>query len=181
MALPNDMQRVAEGLAKLEASNPEYDHDVKKAARRLVRRTYNLGVSSAVNANGNNAIVANAAPGIRMPTAGRMLAAYFTCQSTITAASGNNATLAIKPLLANGLTGNACATINTNTTGNGGSGDVAKGVPVTVTAATGANGRYAKGTYLGVDISENSSGVAVPAGSWTIDVEEEDSDDGYKV
>ena len=48
MAFPNDMSRIASALSKLEGSNSgEYDGSVPKAARQIIRRTFQLRKPSA--------------------------------------------------------------------------------------------------------------------------------------
>lgn len=182
MANPNDMSRLADGIGAEHASRAEFSGTSAKAAQRLIRRTYNLGRTASVLANGADAFTAaNGGYCICMPVAGRVLAVKVTASAAITAANANNATLAVAKLYANGTVAASVASQTTNTSGtNGGTGSFTAGVPVTLTAGALAATRYAAGTVLGVSVTQNGNGVAVTPSSWTVDVEEEDSADGYK-
>ncbi len=183
MSLPNDMSRIAGGLAKLEGSSDQYDGDVKEAARGLIRRTYQIP-TAAVNANGSNAIVSNAGYSLRMKQDGRVLGAYFVPQAAATANASNYATIAVHKLDGTGNSGVAVASITTKPTANSGSGNLATASTVTLTV-TAANARYSRGYLLAADVSQTGSGVALAAGTLNVDVEEEDTDvgngTGYRV
>lgn len=184
MAYPNDASRIVQGLSKLEGSNSaDYDSTPKEAARTLIRRTIEFA-TTAVNANGSNAVVANAAPSWRALANGRVLGAYFIPQGTATAANANNATIAVKTVYANGVVNASLASQTTNTIGNGGTGNLVAGVAAELTVATANNGddaRFAKGTVIGPSISQNSSGVAMPAGTIQVDIELEGIASDYPV
>lgn len=184
MAYPNDASRIASGLSKLEGSNSaDYDSTPKDAARVLIRRTIQFSTTS-VFANGTNAVVANAAPSWRALANGRVLGAYFIPQGTATAANADNATIAVKTVYANGVVNATLASKTTNTTGNSGTGNLVAGVAVSLTVAT-ANGgddaRFAKGIVIGPSISQNGSGVAMPAGTIQVDIELEGVASDYAV
>jgi len=182
MSYPNDASRIGDQIAALAASDRYFTNDTKKAGRRLVRRTYYIGQVAATNANGSNAVLANANPCIRLPVAGRILAAYGVADTAATAATTNNATIAILPLNATtGVSGTAVATITSNTSANSGTGNIVVGVPFTITAAAGDTARYAANTVLAPQVSQNGSGVAMGKVAFTIDVEEEDVLDSYPV
>jgi len=182
MAFPNDMSRITGALSKLEGSSTEYT-DVRQAARTLIRRTVRFQ-TTAVNANGSNAIVANAADSEKMIANGRVLGAVFIPRATATAAGADNAVIAVKSLHANGAVNATLATQTTNTTANGGTGNLSVGVAVSLTVAT-ANGgddaRFTKGTIIGPSVSMAGSGVALGAGTICVDVELEGPADGYSV
>lgn len=180
MALPNDMSRTCDIMAGQQASDPTFSSDSnKRAAPRAMIRTTIMLTTPQTNANASNAVVANAAVCQRMLAAGRVLGAYWLSSAAITAAGGNNATIALYPLDGTGNTGGLIASQTTNTTANGGTGNFVAGQAATLTVVT-ANIRYTKGTWLAGQISQNSSGVAVPTGVLCVDVEQEDVD-GYPV
>jgi hypothetical protein len=180
MAYPNDMSRIVQGLSKLEAPNPDYTGSPKNAARALIRRSICFSTAS-VNANGSNAIRANAAASQRMMANGRVLGAYFIPQGTATAATANNANMKVSTVYANGVVNTVLASLTTNTTANGGSGDLAAGVAITLTVTDLANSRFTKGTVIGPEITQNSSGVAMPAGTIQVDFELEGTASDYDV
>lgn len=184
MAFPNDMSRITAALSKLESSNSaDYDDSPKEAARALVRRTVTFATTS-VLANGSNAVVANAAPSIRAISNGRVIGAYFIPQSTATAANADNATIAVKTVYANGVVNATLASQTTNTSGNGGTGNLVAGVAVSLTVATANSGddaRFAKGVIIGPSVSQNGSGVAMPAGTVVVDIELEGIASDYAV
>ncbi len=173
MALPNDMSRQADILAGQSASDPYFTNNTKKSARRFIRRSYTFGRTEAVNANGSNAILANANPCRRMDVAGRVLGAYAVADTAATSHASNNATIAVKAL--SPTLGNSSATVASGTTSVTGLGNVVVGVPLTLTVDS-ANARYVAGQVLAPEVSENASGVAMGKVSVTIDVEEEDID-----
>lgn len=177
MALPNDMSRIAEGLAKLEASSPTYTGNPKNAARSLIRRTYVLR-KPAVDGAAATTTAYTAAEQIRMRCAGRVLGAYFCPAATLTASDSTYAT--IKVVTADGAAGAevVAASASTTTTGTG---DFAAGRTEALTiSATAADTRFVAGALLSFSIAKASTGVAVPAGVFSIDVEEE-APDGYSV
>ena len=182
MAYPNDASRIGDQIAALAASDRYFTNNTKQAGRRLIRRTYQFAPMAATNANGSNAVLANANNCIRLPVAGRILAAYGVADTAATAAATNNATIAVLPLNATtGVSGTALATITTNTSANAGTGNVVVGVPFTIPAAAGDTARYAANTVIAPQVSMNGSGVAMGKVSVTIDVEEEDVLDSYPV
>lgn len=184
MALPNDAQRAAEAIAKLEASNPEYDTDAakKQAPRLMIRKHYQFKTA---NVAANAAIVGNVSEKIEMHANGRVLAATFNPDFTldVSANASNYATMALKPVhsrfangaAGNGATGTATASATLRPTANGGTGNLSVGVgyPLTVDAD---NARYTRGQCLAPDIAQTNGGIAAVAGSWTVHVEEEDVD-----
>lgn len=181
MAYPNDASRIGDQIAALAASDRYFTNNTKQAGRRLIRRTYQFERMAATNANGSNAILANANNVIRLPIAGRILQAYGIADTAATAAATNNATVAVIALLANGVAGNSLATITTNTSANAGTGNISVGVPFTIPAAAGDGARYAANTVLAPQVSMNGSGVAMGKVTVVIDVEEEDVLDSYPV
>lgn len=175
----NDMSRIAGAVSKLESSSTEYTGDVKTAARTLIRRTIPL-YTAAVNANGNNAFLANAGPQQRMIANGRVLGAYFLPTANATAAATNNAVISVGKLnTSTGVTSaNVCSQV-TNTTANGGTGNLVLGVATTLTVTDLANARFTRGQSLGASIVMNGSGVAIATGTIQLDVELEGPADEY--
>lgn len=183
MAIPNDMIRITKGLSKLEGSADDYDDDQKIAARTLIRQTIHFETAS-VLANGADVVAPNAGQSQRMYANGRVLGAYFIPRVAATAAGPHNATMAVKSLHANGVTNATLATQTTNTTANGGTGNLVVGVPAELTVAT-ANGgddaRFTKGTVIGVTVTQNSNGVAMGAGTFVVDIELEGPASDYPI
>ena len=96
MAFPNDSSLISRGLANLEASATDYTTTPNKAARSLVRKTYCIEVPGVI-ANGDNAIVANAAPSIYFKNAVRVMGVTVQNRVALTSNVGNFQTLALKP------------------------------------------------------------------------------------
>lgn len=168
----NDMKRMAEALSKVEGSNTEYSGSIPNAARTFIRRTINLG-TAATNANGSNAVAANASPfQWRAPCNGRLVKAHFIPSAAASEHATNNATLEAVKTQANGVgAGTAIATANTNTVANGGTGTLAPGAPVALTVTDQANARFTQGQVLAPRVTQNSSGVAMSAGTLELIVE----------
>lgn len=178
----NDMRRIADALTNLENSSTAYDTTPGKAAVTLIRRSIPFSVA-AVNANGNNVVAANASPSMHRAIAnGRVLGAYFLPTANATAHAANNAQIGVVKLEANGVpVSTALATANTAPTANGGTGNIVLGVDAALTVASGANARFTKGQILAPQVTMNSAGVALAAGTIQIDVELEGPADDYPV
>lgn len=175
MAFPNDMFRIASALSKIEGSNSgEYDGSVPKAARQLIRRTFQLR-KPAADAMATDTTAYTAADAVRMQRAGRILGAWVYPQSTLTAHDSNYAT--VKVVKGDGAAGaeTIMASVATTTTG---SGNWAAGVHEALTvSSTLANTRIAKGEVLGFSIAKAASGVVVPICCITVEIEFEGTDD----
>lgn len=175
MAFPNDLSRISAAVSKLEGSNSaSYDGSVPKAARQLIRRTFQLR-KPAADAMAADTTAYTAADAVRMQRAGRILGAWIYPQSTLTAHDTNYAT--VKVVKGDGAAGaeTIMASVATTTTG---SGNWAAGVPEALTvSSTVANTRIAKGEVLGFSIAKASSGVVVPICSITVEIELEGTDD----
>jgi len=181
MAFPNDLTKITAALASLEGSNSaDYTDSPKEAARVLIRRQYTFQVASTL-ANAADAVLANAAPAVRAISDGRVLGAYFIPKGTATAANANNATIAVKTIYANGVVNASLATQTTNTSANGGTGNLVAGVPVELTVASGDSARFDAGEVFAPAVSQNASGVAMPAGTVVVDVELEGIASDYAV
>lgn len=175
MALPNDMQRITNGLAALEVSNPTYSQATYIPSRSIIRRTIVLPKPAADS--GTTATAYTAAYAIRNRTAGRILGFYVIPAGAVTADATNNAVVSL--ITADGLGGTQVVAATLTTDVNGGA--WAAGVVKTgILSATAANLRYAAGTILGFAISKGGTGVAVPICELIVDIEEE-SADGYAV
>lgn len=172
MALPNDMQRITNGVAALEVSNPNYIQATTIPARNLIRRTIVLP-KPAVDGAAGTATAYTAAYLVRMRVAGRILGAYVEPNGAVTADATNNATVSV--VSADGLGGAqvVAATLTTDVAG----GAWVAGVTKTATlSATAANLRWAAGAVLGFAISKAGTGVAVPISNIIVDIEEESAD-----
>lgn len=172
MSRHNDMRRVVDGLTKLENSSTAYDGAVKNAAVTLIRRSISFSTAS-LHANAANVLTPNQTQGQHRAMAnGRVLGAYFLATANVTAAGGNNATIAVAKLHANGVAQTpALASVTSNTSANGGSGNIVLGVSTALTVESGANARFAKGEIIAPQLTQNSAGVALPAGTLHVDVE----------
>ena len=175
MAIPNDMTRIASALSKIEGSNSaSYDGSVPKAARQIIRRTFQLR-KPAADAMAADTTAYTAADMVRMPRAARILGAWVLPQSTLTAHASNYAT--VKVVKADGAAGAETVMASVDTTVVG-SGNWAAGVPEALTvSSTVANTRIAKGEVLGFSIAKAASGVVVPICSITVELEIEGTDD----
>lgn len=172
MALPNDMQRISNGLAKLEVSDPTYTQASVIPARNLIRRTIVFS-KAAVDGSAAATTAYTAAPTTRNRVAGRVLGFYVIPAGAVTADGTNNAVVSL--VSADGLGGAqvVAATLTTDIAG----GNWAAGVIKTgVLSATAANLRYAAGSILGFAISKGGTGVAVPISQLVVDIEEESAD-----
>jgi hypothetical protein len=164
--MSNDQKRMAEALSKIEGSNTEYTGDIADNARTFIRRWITLP-TAATNANGSNALAANASPHqFRAPCNGRTIMAHWIPPSAVTEHGSNNASIEVVKTQANGVgAGTAMASANTNTVANGGVGTTAAGAPVALTVTDKANARFTKGQVIAPRVSMNASGVAMPAGT----------------
>lgn len=174
MALPNDMSRIASALGKIEGSNPTYSGTPREAARNLVRKTY-LIESTSVLANGDNAIVANAAPSIYFKNAVRVMGVSCKTRAALVEHAADIQILKLQVVSAVGVIGNTIAVANTNPVVSGGVGNLTQGQNFSLTVDA-ANARVAAGTWVGIGVAPAASGVAISALSWAIDVEEEGVD-----
>lgn len=174
--LPNDMSRIADGIAKAEASNPAYDADQGSTtpARNLIRRTYVLRKPD-VDAMAADATVYTAADQIRMRCAGRILGANVQPQGTLTADDTDYATISVQK--ADGLGGAGTVMASKTTKITGGTGDFAAGRSEALAlSATLANLHFTIGQVLSFAIAKAGAGVAVPVCTISVDVEEEGVD-----
>lgn len=173
MALPNDLTKIADGVAGSLASNL-FTSTPKAASRVLIRETITL-VKSAVDGSAAATTAYTAGFLVRMPRACRVLGAAYLPIGAATADATNNATLNV--VKGDGLGGaeTVAATITTNVAG----GSLAAGVVKALTiSSTVANTRIPLGGVLAFSIAKGGTGVAVPAGTFTVDVEWE-AVDGY--
>lgn len=177
MAFPNDSSRIARGIANLETSTNDYANAAGPlaAARTLIRKTYSIGTVPSVLANGDDAIVANAAPSVFFKSPVRVMGVTIQTRAALTSNAGNFQTLSLKAVSNVGVIGNTIAVQTTKTTAAGGTGNLAQGQSFKLTVDA-ANARIAANTWVGVSIAPTSSGVAIAATSWAIDVEEEGPD-----
>ena len=172
MALPNDMQRISNGLAKLEVSDPTYSQASVIPARSLIRRTIILP-KVAADAAAATATTYQTSFTVRSRVAGRLLAAYVVPTAAVTADPTNNATVSF--VSADGLGGAqvVAATLTTDVAG----GSWVAGVTKTATlSATAANLRWAAGAVLSFAITKAGTGVVLPISQIILDIEEESAD-----
>lgn len=182
MSFPNDSSRIARGIENLETSCTDYtgtDPAVRRAARSLIRKTFPITQVASVLANGDDAIVANAAPSVFFKQAVRILGVNVKTRAALTEHVSNIQNLSLKKVSNVGVIGLTIATINTKPVASGGSGNLAQGQSFTLTVDA-ANALVAANSWVGVAIAPSGSGVAIAATSWAIDYEEE-GPDGYAV
>ncbi len=184
MTFPNDSSRIAQGIENLETASVSYTGTapaVARASRSLIRKTYMIGTVPSVLANGDDAIVANAAPSVYFKNPVRVLGVTIQNRVALTSNNANYQNLSLKPISNVGVIGNTIATFTTKTAASGGTGNLVAGQKFSLTVDTAtSNDRVAAGTWVGVAIAPTASGVAIGATSWAIDVEEE-GPDGYSV
>lgn len=172
MSRHNDMRRIVDGLTNLERSSNAYDGDPKDAAVTLIRRSISFQ-TAALNANASNVVAANAYAGAHRAMAnGRVLGGFFTPTGAATEHTANNAQIGVVKLQANGApVAAALCTKSTAPIANSGTGNLSAGVAVALTVANGANARFTRGQVLAPQLTQNASGVALPAGTVQIDIE----------
>lgn len=175
--LPNDMSRIADGVAKPEASNPAYvaNQGSTRAARNLIRRTYVLHKPGA-DAMAADTTAYTVADQIRMPRAGRILGAAIQPTAALIADAGNYATVAVDKGDGLGGAGVIMASIATTIVAPGSNSWVAgKSIPL-VLSTTLADLHFLAGAVLGFAVAKTGTGVVVGVCAISIDVEEEGVD-----
>ncbi len=179
MSYPNDSSRIARGVGNLETSCTDYTGTSAAAAKSLIRKTYILGQVASVLANGDDLIVANAAPSVYFKNPVRVMGVTIQNRVAVTASS-DCMQFSLKPVSSIGVIGNTIAVANTDISASSGTGDLVVGQSFSLTVDTSTNNdRVAAETWVGVAVAPIGAGVAVGATSWAIDVEEE-GPDGYQ-
>ncbi len=174
-SLPNDMQRISEHVGRLASSDPTLSASPKTVSRQLVRAVLDGVTTASVLANGSDAINPNASSAVYVPRKARVIEVKFLPKGNATANASNYATGKLYRLHGNGAVGNVIATFDTRPTANGGVGNVAIATTVSATIDA-AEESVAAGVWLAPVVAQVSSGVAFPAGSWSIAVEWEGVD-----
>ena len=172
MAFPNDSSRIARGITNLETSTNDYANAAgpAAAARSLIRKTYHLQVT-AVIANSDDAVVANAAQNVFFKNPARIMGVMVIPRGPKLGNASNFGTHSLRSVSNSGVNGNIIATL-----GNvGGTGNLANGQAFKLTV-DGANARVGANTYVGPVVTSAGNGIAIPAATWVIDVEEEGPD-----
>lgn len=173
MALPNDLTRISDGIAGNNAAK-NFGSNAKRAARTMIRDSFVL-IKPAVDGLASTTTVYTAGFAIRMPRAARILGAAFVPSGAATADAANTATLNV--VKGDGLGG--AEVIMASYTSNVAGGSLAAGVVKALTvSATLVNTRIPAGSVLAFSISKAGTGVAIPPGNFTVDLEWEDVD-GY--
>lgn len=175
MALPNDMSRIADGLAKLEASGPSYDADEGslRPARQVIRKTLCLR-KIAADSMAADTTAYTAAQMQRANVACRIIGAYFIPEGTCAADNTDYATL--KVVKGDGAAGAEVIMASGDTRAASLNG-LAAGVTETLAlSSTVANTRIPRGSLWGFSIAKAGAGKIVPAGTFVIDYEEEGCD-----
>ncbi len=172
MAFPNDSSRIARGITNLEVSTNDYANakGPEPAARSLIRKTYHIK-STAVIANSDDALVANASENVFFKNPVRIMGVTLIPKAVKLGNASNFATFSLRGVSNSGVNGNIIATL-----GNvGGTGNLANGQAFLLTVDA-ANARVGANTYVGTVVTSASNGIAAPACTWAIDVEEEGPD-----
>lgn len=173
MALPNDMSRIADGIAGADASKT-YTATAKKAARNMIRESFTLSKTAADGA-ASTATAYTAGPQIAVPRACRILGAKIVPAGAATADATNNAVITVSKGDGAGGAAVTMATYTSDVAGGSLAAGVIKAMTVTSTLA---NTRIPAGGVLGFTITKGGTGVVVPVLSITVDLEWEDVD-GY--
>jgi hypothetical protein len=169
MALPNDVSRVTDELAKTAGSVPGYTGSKKKAARSLARQT-KLLLKTAADAMASTTTAHTATFGFRAPCDGYLLGAHANSCGALTADNANNASLTVAKSDGAGGAATAMATLLTNVaSGNW----VAGGTKAFTPSATAADRRFTKGQLISFAIAKNGTGVVVPICDVQVDFEAE--------
>lgn len=172
MAIPNDSSRLARDIAGASASVPDYANarGSVAAAMSLIRKTYHIDVNS-VLANSDDAVVANAARNVFFKNPARIMGVLVIPRGQKLGNASNFVTYKLVGVSNSGTNGNVIALL-----GNvGGTGNLANGQMFALTVDS-ANARVAANTYVGPNVTSSGNGIAAPAGTWVIDVEEEGPD-----
>lgn len=172
MAFPNDSSRIARGVANLETSTNDYANaqGPLPAAVSLIRKTYHIQVTSVI-ANSDDAVVANAAQNVFFKNPARIMGVTVIPRGPKLGNASNFVTYSLRGVSNSGTNGNIIATL-----GNvGGTGNLANGQAFRLTVDT-ANARVLSNTYVGPVVTSAGNGIAAPAATWAIDVEEEGPD-----
>lgn len=177
MALPNDISKITDELAKLASSVLAYTGSKKKAARALARYSLPLLPKLAADGAANTTTAHTASYGWRAPCDGFLLGAYANSQGAVTADNTNNAVITIAKSDGAGGAATAMASLTTNVaSGNW----VAGGTKAFTPDTTVANRRFTKGQLISFAIAKGGTGVAIPICSFQVDYEKEGPDD-YEV
>ena len=172
MAYPNDVSRIAEGVASYSGSNGNVT-DPKGAGKRLIRRTLVLR-KPAADAMAADPTAYTAAEMIYAWAPLRVLGAKIVPQSTLTAHASNNASVNL--VKGDGAAG-AAVVIATYTSDTVTADNLAAGVPEDmVLTSTAADTRIPIGGVLGFNITKAASGVVVPILAISVEVEYEGVD-----
>lgn len=173
MAYPNDVSRIAEGVANYSGSSKDIT-DPKAAAKRLIRRTYVLR-KGAADGNAADTTAYTAAEQIVMVAPCRVLGATIMPQGALTAHADNRA--AVNVVKGDGAAGAAvvAATLATDVAGGNWVAGTKKALALSATAA---DTRIPAGSVLSFNITKAGTGVVVPVCAISVDVEEEGVD-GY--
>jgi len=172
MAIPNDSSRLARDIAGASASVPDYANarGSVAAAQSLIRKTYLIDQAS-VLANNDDALVANASKNVFFKNPARIMGVTVIPRGSKVGNASNFVTYSLRGVSNSGTNGNIIATL-----GNvGGVGNLANGQAFLLTVDA-ANARVGANTYVGTVVSSTSNGMAAPACTWAIDVEEEGPD-----
>jgi len=177
MAFPNDSSRIARGIGNLEQSCTDYANSSDRAARSLIRKTVLVNTAAlAITVP----TTANVGPYVYFKNPVRILGVTLVGNVAMTANILSYVTWSLRHITSAGAIGNVIANITSQTTASGGTGNVACGVPYSLTfsAISQANAyfRVAANSLIGTQVDTTSSGIASGATTWAIDYEEEGLD-----
>lgn len=133
-------------------------------ARRIFSWFYGTMVFNVVRAVDATAGTATSEIAVGVaPNKSKLVKAYYLPGSALTADDADYATITVSRYTAAGGSKTTIATITTETTGGGGTGNWTAKVPVTITLS--ADTDIAAGALVTYEVAKAGSGVALPAGS----------------
>jgi hypothetical protein len=172
MAYPNDVSRIAEGVASYSGSSKDITAP-KAAAKKLIRRIIKLSKPGA-DAMAADTTAYTAADHEYVDAPMRVLGAWLNTQAACTAHGTNYATINV--VKGDGAAG-AAVVIATHATDTVTTDDLAAAVPKAMTLTTTlADTRLPIGAVLGFNITKAAAGVVVPILSISVLVEYEGVD-----
>ena len=171
MSYPNDVSRIAEGVANYSGSSKDITNP-KGAAKRLIRRTVLLR-KGVVDAMASETTAYTIAEMFYAYAPFKVLGAKLLPQGALTAHDTTYATVNV--VKGDGAAGAAVVVATLVTTVAGA--DWVAGVTKDMTlSATAASTRFATGTVLSFNILKASTGVAVPVCAISVEIEYEGVD-----
>lgn len=175
MSLPNDVQRITLGLAKLETSNSSYDGSKISAARTLARPVVTL-VKQAADAAASTTTAVTASLQVTMPRAGRLLGAVLVPSTAETADATNYATVLVQKHDGAAGAATTMASLALDVAG----GNWVAGTKKTMALGAAAATRFASGEVIGLALTKAGTGLLIDPLCVALHIEWEGTD-SYEV